>query len=56
MADMPPLRRIKTWPRCEGALCARPEDIAIVVAGGPEAYHLTYLPSFSSSDTVTVAI
>ena len=38
------------------ALCARPEDIAIVVAGGPEAYHLTYLPSFSSSDTVTVAI
>ncbi len=38
------------------ALCARPEDIVVVVAGGPEAYHLTYLPSFSSSELVTMPV
>lgn len=37
-------------------VCRKPEDIAIVVAGGPEAYHVTYIPSFGHSDPITVAI
>ncbi len=37
-------------------ICRKPEDIAIVVAGGPEAYHITYIPSFGHTDPVTVAI
>lgn len=37
-------------------VCRKPADIAIVVAGGPEAYHITYVPSFGHTDPVTVAI
>ena len=37
-------------------ICAKPEDISLVVAGGPEAYHITYIPSFGHGDPVTVPI
>ncbi len=37
-------------------VCRKAEDIAIVVAGGPEAYHITYIPSFGHTDPVTVGI
>jgi hypothetical protein len=30
-------------------LCQRAEDILIVVAGGPEAYHITYVPNFGTT-------
>jgi hypothetical protein len=30
-------------------LCQRAEDIMIVVAGGPEAYHITYVPNFGTT-------
>ena len=39
---------------CE--ICRTPEDIRIVVAGGPEAYHITYIPSFGTTDPSTVEI
>ena len=45
------------WDRSRSIqLCRRPEDIAILVAGGPEAYHVTYIPSFSSTEMVTQLI
>lgn len=31
-------------------ICKDPEDIRIVVAGGPEAYHITYIPSFGTNE------
>jgi hypothetical protein len=31
-------------------LCRRAEEIVILVAGGPEPYHLVYLPSFTHPD------
>lgn len=37
-------------------LCREAGDIMIVVAGGPEAYHVTYIPSFASTDRVTCKI
>lgn len=37
-------------------VCRKAEDIAIVVAGGPEAYHITYIPSFGHTDPITVGI
>ena len=30
-------------------ICQKPEDILIVVAGGPEAYHITYVPNFGTT-------
>lgn len=30
-------------------LCQKAEDILIVVAGGPEAYHITYVPNFGTT-------
>lgn len=30
-------------------LCQKADDILIVVAGGPEAYHITYVPNFGTS-------
>ena len=30
-------------------LCQNAEDIIIIVAGGPEAYHITYVPNFGTS-------
>jgi hypothetical protein len=45
------------WDRSRSIrLCGKPEDIAILVAGGPEAYHITYIPSFSTTEMVTQAI
>lgn len=37
-------------------VCRRPEDIAIVVAGGPEPYHIAYLPSFGETELVSARI
>jgi hypothetical protein len=37
-------------------LCNAPEDIKIVVAGGPEAYHITYVPSFGTTVPTTAEI
>ena len=31
----------------------RPEDILVVVAGGPEPYHATFMPTFGDSWAVT---
>lgn len=36
--------------------CERPSDIKIVVAGGPEAYHVTYIPSFANTELSTAEI
>jgi hypothetical protein len=45
------------WDRSRSIpLCRTPEDIVILVAGGPEAYHVTYIPSFASTTMVTAAI
>ena len=33
-------------------ICKRAEDIAIIVAGGPEAYHLSYLASYGNPLTM----
>jgi hypothetical protein len=30
-------------------LCQKAEDIIIIVAGGPEAYHITYVPNFGTT-------
>ena len=39
------------------APCEKEEDIILVVAGGPEAYHITYIPSFVSElSTVEVLL
>jgi hypothetical protein len=37
-------------------ICAKPDDIKIVVAGSSEPYHMTYLPSAGSTDMATQAI
>jgi len=37
-------------------IARRPEDILIVVAGGPEPYHVTYLPNFGDTWAVTKRI
>ena len=37
-------------------LCREADDIRIVVAGGPEAYHITYIPSWGVTDPSTVEI
>jgi hypothetical protein len=37
-------------------LCDVPDDIRIVVAGGPEAYHITYVPSFGTTVPSTAEI
>ena len=37
-------------------LCNAPEDIVIVVAGGPEAYHFTYVPSFGTTEMSSALI
>ena len=37
-------------------LCARVDDINIVVAGGPEAYHICYIPSFGHTALSTAEI
>ncbi len=34
----------------------RPEDILIVVAGGPEPYHIAYLPSFGETEAISCLI
>ena len=47
-ADYPPERM------CQ--LCDRPQDIVVIVAGGPEAYHVTYIPSFATTEVVTTEI
>lgn len=45
------------WDRTRSIqLCKRPEDIAIVVAGGPEAYHITYIPNFCFTEMATKRI
>lgn len=38
------------------SICNNVDDIAIVVAGGPEAYHLCYIPSFGHTAVSTVEI
>ena len=34
----------------------RPGDILVVVAGGPEPYHITYLPSFGETEAISCRI
>ncbi len=36
--------------------CEKEDDITIVVAGGPEAYHITYIPSFGNTEMSTVVV
>jgi hypothetical protein len=41
------------WDRSRSIqLCRQAGDIVILVAGGAEAYHVTYIPSFASTDMV----
>lgn len=39
----------------DGKVCVvrQPEDILVVVAGGPEPYHITYCPSVGNSEAIT---
>lgn len=39
----------------DGKVCAvqKPEDILVIVAGGPEPYHVTYCPSVGNSVAIT---
>lgn len=36
--------------------CEKAEDITIVVAGGPEAYHIAYIPSFATTELSTCEV
>lgn len=36
--------------------CRSADDISIVVAGGPEGYHMLYIPSFSGVEAASVAV
>lgn len=36
--------------------CERPEDIIVLVAGGPEPYHAMYMPNFGETKAVTEVI
>ena len=41
------------WDRSRSIqLCQKADDIVVLVAGGSEAYHVTYIPSFASTDMV----
>lgn len=43
------------WDRTRSInLCREASDIVILVAGGPEPYHLAYIPSFTHPDTVII--
>jgi hypothetical protein len=57
-SERPLLRPTWAEPLPERMLlvCRQPDDIAIVVAGGPEAYHITYVPSFGYSMAATAEI
>lgn len=45
--------RYETWDRSGSLnLCTSADDIVVVVAGGPEPYHLTYIPSFTHPETL----
>lgn len=47
----------RDWDRGRSIqLCRSADDIIIVVAGGPEPYHVTYIPSFGSTEMATRAI
>ncbi|HYC48074.1 MAG TPA: hypothetical protein VED01_21585 [Burkholderiales bacterium] len=37
-------------------LCEQPDDITVIVAGGPEAYQITYIAAFSGSRRITAPI
>lgn len=59
----PPREVLPTHPLNEraiagGAVCAirNPDDLLVVVAGGPEPYHITYCPSFGDTLAVTKRI
>lgn len=47
----------RDWDRSRRIhLCRRADDIMVVVAGGPEPYHVTYIPSFGSTEMATRSI
>ena len=47
----------RNWDRSRSIqLCQTPDDIVILVAGGPEAYHITYIPSFGYTAMATKQI
>jgi hypothetical protein len=45
---------LNEWNELDGHVypCARPEDILLIVAGGPEPYHVCHLPSFGETTAV----
>ena len=51
----------RLWPRLkvvDGIVkpCKRPEDVMIVIAGGPEMYHAVFVPTFGDTWAVTKLI
>lgn len=50
-----PTKPLRERAIVDDAVCAirRPEDLLVVVAGGPEPYHITYCPSFGETSAVT---
>ena len=47
----------REWDRSRSIqLCRTADDIVILVAGGPEAYHITYIPSFGYTAMATAPI
>ena len=51
------IRRVDPWTILKFAvLLFTSTYFVILVAGGPEAYHVTYVPSFSSTTMVTKPI
>lgn len=60
IAKMPPVMRRERIKRLEhnGLIkpCGKPEEIMIVVAGGPEPFHCTFIPTFGDTVAVTKRI
>jgi hypothetical protein len=53
-----PTKPLRERAIVDGAVCAirEPDDLLVVVAGGPEPYHITYCPSFGETLAVTKRI
>ena len=53
--EINPARPVRPRAAADGTVAAvnAPDDLLIVVAGGPEPYHITYCPSFGETAAVT---
>jgi hypothetical protein len=53
--EINPARPVRPRAGADGTVAPieAPDDLLIVVAGGPEPYHITYCPSFGETAAVT---